>query len=188
MSLDSAIQAAGGKNEEDGDRPSAFRNIPEARPAKQDVTKRRIRVIPHPRASRVAALPLGSPAHFHAPRRCTAPAGPPHRRHEGLGFQLRAEAILNSLTEEVLKSSAIEGETLDRNQVRSSIARRLGLDIGGLTPAGCRRRGRDNARSDVGLPPPLRLARRVVADKPRRGYFVRVRGRRCVICEVAWRN
>lgn len=54
---------------------------------------------------------------------------------EGLGFQLRAEAVLNSLTEEVLKSSEIEGETLDRNQVRSSIARRLGLDIGGLTPA-----------------------------------------------------
>lgn len=56
-------------------------------------------------------------------------------RMEGLGFQLRAEAVLNSLTEEVLKSSEIEGETLDRNQVRSSIARRLGLDIGGLTPA-----------------------------------------------------
>jgi Fic family protein len=56
-------------------------------------------------------------------------------RMEGLGFQLRAEAVLHSLTEEVLKSSEIEGETLDRNQVRSSIARRLGLDIGGLTPA-----------------------------------------------------
>jgi len=56
-------------------------------------------------------------------------------RMEGLGFQLRAEAVLNSLTEEVLKSSEIEGETLDRNQVRSSVARRLGLDIGGLTPA-----------------------------------------------------
>jgi Fic family protein len=56
-------------------------------------------------------------------------------RMEGLGFQLRAEAVLDSLTEEVLKSSEIEGETLDRVQVRSSIARRLGLDIGGLTPA-----------------------------------------------------
>src|SRR5271163_779858 len=55
-------------------------------------------------------------------------------RMEGLGFQLRAEAVLNTLTEEVLKSSEIEGETLDRDQVRSSIARRLGLDIGGLTP------------------------------------------------------
>jgi Fic family protein len=56
-------------------------------------------------------------------------------RMEGLGFQLRAEAVLDSLTEEVLKSSEIEGETLDRDQVRSSIARRLGIDIGGLTPA-----------------------------------------------------
>src|SRR5215469_18604724 len=56
-------------------------------------------------------------------------------RMEGLGFQLRAEAVLDSLTEEVLKSSEIEGEKLDRDQVRSSIARRLGIDIGGLTPA-----------------------------------------------------
>ncbi len=56
-------------------------------------------------------------------------------RMEGLGFQLRAEAVLNTLTEDVLKSSEIEGETLDRDQVRSSIAHRLGLDIGGLTPA-----------------------------------------------------
>jgi Fic family protein len=55
-------------------------------------------------------------------------------RMEGLGFQLRTEAVLASLTEEVLKSSEIEGETLDRDQVRSSIARRLGLNIGGLTP------------------------------------------------------
>ncbi len=56
-------------------------------------------------------------------------------RMEGLGFQLRTEAVLRSLTEEVLKSSEIEGETLDRDQVRSSIARRLGIDIGALTPA-----------------------------------------------------
>jgi Fic family protein len=56
-------------------------------------------------------------------------------RMEGLGFQLRAEAVLDSLTEEVLKSSEIEGETLNRDQVRSSIARRLGLDVGGLTSA-----------------------------------------------------
>ena len=56
-------------------------------------------------------------------------------RMEGLGFQLRAEAVLQSLTEEVLKSSEIEGERLDRDQVRSSIARRLGMDIGALTPA-----------------------------------------------------
>src|SRR5260370_32095801 len=55
-------------------------------------------------------------------------------RMEGLGFQLRAEAVLQSLTEEVLKSSEIEGERLDREQVRSSIARRLGMDIGALAP------------------------------------------------------
>jgi Fic family protein len=53
---------------------------------------------------------------------------------EGLGFQLRAEAVLQSLTEETIKSSEIEGEILDREQVRSSIARRLGMDIGGLEP------------------------------------------------------
>ncbi|HEX7073858.1 MAG TPA: Fic family protein [Hyphomicrobiaceae bacterium] len=56
-------------------------------------------------------------------------------RMEALGFELRSEATLQTLTEEVLKSSEIEGEILDRNQVRSSIARRLGMDIGGLVPA-----------------------------------------------------
>ena len=56
-------------------------------------------------------------------------------RMEGLGFQFRTEAVLHTLTEEVIKSSEIEGEKLDRDQVRSSIARRLGIDIGGLTPA-----------------------------------------------------
>ena len=55
-------------------------------------------------------------------------------RMEGLGFQLRAEAVLQSLTEEILKSNEIEGEALDRDQVRSSIARRLGMDIGALAP------------------------------------------------------
>jgi Fic family protein len=55
-------------------------------------------------------------------------------RMETLGFSLRAEATLQTLTLDVLKSSEIEGEILDRDQVRSSIARRLGMDIGGLTP------------------------------------------------------
>lgn len=55
-------------------------------------------------------------------------------RMEGLGFALRNEAMLNTLTEDVLKSSEIEGEILDRGQVRSSIARRLGMDIGALAP------------------------------------------------------
>lgn len=54
---------------------------------------------------------------------------------EALGFPLREEAVLQTLTEDVLKSSEIEGELLDREQVRSSIARRLGMDIGGLVEA-----------------------------------------------------
>jgi Fic family protein len=55
-------------------------------------------------------------------------------RMEALGFALRAEAVLRTLTEDVLKSSEIEGEVLARQQVRSSIARRLGMDIGALAP------------------------------------------------------
>lgn len=54
---------------------------------------------------------------------------------EALGFQLRAQANVETLTEDVIKSSEIEGEVLDRAQVRSSIARRLGVDIGALTAA-----------------------------------------------------
>src|SRR6266852_5196169 len=56
-------------------------------------------------------------------------------RMESLGFHLRQEAILNTLTSDVLESSEIEGETLPATQVRSSIARRLGMDIGALKPA-----------------------------------------------------
>lgn len=56
-------------------------------------------------------------------------------RMEALGFQLRGEAMLQTLTQDVLKSSEIEGETLDPEQVRSSIARRLGMDVGALPPA-----------------------------------------------------
>lgn len=56
-------------------------------------------------------------------------------RMESLGFALREEAVLHTLTEDVLTSSAIEGEVLDKAQVRSSIARRLGMDIAGLVPA-----------------------------------------------------
>jgi len=52
-------------------------------------------------------------------------------RMESLGFKLRSEAILVTLTDDVVKSSEIEGEDLDREQVRSSIARRLGMDIVG---------------------------------------------------------
>ncbi|MBK3665089.1 Fic family protein [Bradyrhizobium diazoefficiens] len=56
-------------------------------------------------------------------------------RMEELGFKLKTEATLEALTEEVTKSSEIEGEILNRDQVRSSIARRLGVDIGALTPS-----------------------------------------------------
>ena len=56
-------------------------------------------------------------------------------RMEGLGFRLRAEASLTTLTADVIKSSAIEGAVLDAEQVRSSIARRLGLDFGGSVRA-----------------------------------------------------
>lgn len=54
---------------------------------------------------------------------------------EALGFDLRSEAHLRTLTEDVVKSSEIEGEKLDSEQVRSSIARRLGMDAGGLVAA-----------------------------------------------------
>ena len=54
---------------------------------------------------------------------------------EALGFSLRAEAALQTLTLDVIKSSEIEGEMLNDGQVRSSIARHLGMDIAGLKPA-----------------------------------------------------
>ena len=55
-------------------------------------------------------------------------------RMEGLGFILRNEAMLATLTLDVLKSSEIEGEILDPETVRSSIARRLGIEIAGTAP------------------------------------------------------
>lgn len=56
-------------------------------------------------------------------------------RMENLGFGLRLEASLTTLTSDVVKSSAIEGERLDAMEVRSSIARRLGIDAGGTAQA-----------------------------------------------------
>ena len=53
-------------------------------------------------------------------------------RMEALGFDLRQDAVLQTLTEDALKSSDIEGEKLDTELVRSSVARHLGMDIGGL--------------------------------------------------------
>jgi Fic family protein len=54
---------------------------------------------------------------------------------ETLGFHFGQEASLETLTLDVLKSSEIEGELLNPDQVRSSIARRLGMDIAGLVPS-----------------------------------------------------
>lgn len=56
-------------------------------------------------------------------------------RMEALGFDLRSEAILQTLTLDVLKSCEIEGEILDAAQVRSSIARGLGMEVAGLVPS-----------------------------------------------------
>ena len=56
-------------------------------------------------------------------------------RMESLGFQLRREASLKILTDDVVKSFAIEGDFLNPEEVRSSIARKLGMDIAGLIPA-----------------------------------------------------
>ena len=53
-------------------------------------------------------------------------------RMDGLGLALRTQATLTTLTADVTKSSAIEGEFLNQEQVRSSIARKLGLDVAGM--------------------------------------------------------
>ena len=57
-----------------------------------------------------------------------------HGRLADVGLALREQANLSALTEDVVKTSEIEGELLDVNSVRSSIARRLGVDIGALAP------------------------------------------------------
>jgi Fic family protein len=54
---------------------------------------------------------------------------------EGIGFKLREEAVLETITEDVIKSSEIEGELLNPEEVRSSVARRLGMEISGLSNA-----------------------------------------------------
>src|SRR5258708_17918591 len=55
-------------------------------------------------------------------------------RMQDLGFELRREAQLSTLTEDVVRSSEIEGEKLDNDQVRSSTARRLCINVGGGMP------------------------------------------------------
>ncbi len=54
---------------------------------------------------------------------------------EGIGFELREEAVLETLTVDIVKSSEIEGEFLNPEEVRSSVARRLGMEISGLPDA-----------------------------------------------------
>lgn len=54
---------------------------------------------------------------------------------DALGFSIREEARLTTLTLDIVKSSEIEGENLNFDQVRSSIARRLGIDVAGLVPS-----------------------------------------------------
>jgi Fic family protein len=56
-------------------------------------------------------------------------------RMKDLGYQLKNEASLTALTEETVKSSAIEGEKLNAESVRSSLARRMGLEAAGTRPA-----------------------------------------------------
>lgn len=58
-----------------------------------------------------------------------------------IGFELKRNAQLEALTEDVLRSSEIEGEILDRTSVRSSIARRLGVPDGGMSPSDRRTEG-----------------------------------------------
>lgn len=57
-------------------------------------------------------------------------------RMESLGFDLRQQASLTAMTSDVVKSSAIEGERLDPREVRSSIARKIGLETAGLPQPG----------------------------------------------------
>jgi Fic family protein len=54
---------------------------------------------------------------------------------QALGFRIQEETMLKTLTMDVMKSSEIEGELLNPEQVRSSIARRLGIEIAGALPA-----------------------------------------------------
>ena len=56
-------------------------------------------------------------------------------RMESLGFELKREASLRTLTDDVVKSSAIEGESLNQEEVRSFIAHRLDIDIANPIPA-----------------------------------------------------
>jgi Fic family protein len=56
---------------------------------------------------------------------------------QDLGYQLKSQATLAALTEETVKSSAIEGEEINPESARSSLARRMGLEAGGTRAADC---------------------------------------------------
>ena len=56
-------------------------------------------------------------------------------RMEGIGFELREEAVLETLTVDIVKTSEIEGELLNHLEVRSSVAKRLGMEVSGLPDA-----------------------------------------------------
>lgn len=55
---------------------------------------------------------------------------------ESIGFELREEAMLENLTNDIIKTSSIEGEHLNTHEVRSSVARRMGMEVAWLvTPS-----------------------------------------------------
>ncbi len=95
-----------------------------------------------------------------------------------VGMALRDQASLAALTQDVVKTSEIEGEQLNVESVRSSIARRLGVDIGALDSGGSARRRcrRDGARCHRQLPctsvagASVRLARRAVSYRLLRSF------------------
>ena len=89
-------------------------------------------------------------------------------RMEALGFSLQKEAELETLTLDVLKSSEIEGEKLNAEQVRSSIARRLGMDIAGAVPADRDVEGVVEMMLDATQGAIVRLARGLVSRRPQR--------------------
>ena len=53
---------------------------------------------------------------------------------KSIGFSLQEEVVVQTLTQDVVKSSEIEGQILNQDQVRSSVAQRMGVEIGGLAP------------------------------------------------------
>jgi len=80
---------------------------------------------------------------------------------EALGFRLQSETTLQTLTQDALKTSEIEGELLNREQVRSSLARRLGLEKAGVMPVD----GRADAIAAVVLDATQNFERPLTAER-----------------------